>query len=161
MIEGQPLAPIWLLGLRVYLAVIVVGNLAWETLQLLLYTIWMTGTLEEQVFAVIHCTLGDLLIALSSLMLALVIAGNHAWPRGRFWSVATLALMFGVAYTTFSEWLNIVVRQSWAYSERMPLIPLLGFRIGLSPLLQWVVVPAAAFGLVRWMTFKHSDGGRR
>src|SRR5205807_9351338 len=66
-------------------------------------------------------------------------------------------LILGVAYTAFSEWLNIVVRQSWAYSERMPLIPLFGFRIGLSPLLQWIIVPATAFGLVRWITFKHSN----
>jgi cytochrome c len=32
---------------------------------------------------------------------------------------------------------NIVARQSWAYSERMPMISLFGFRMGLSPLLQW------------------------
>jgi hypothetical protein len=61
------------------------------------------GTLAEQAFAVIHCTLGDVLIALSSLMLALVIAGDHAWPRDRFWSVAMLGLIFGVAYIAFSE----------------------------------------------------------
>jgi hypothetical protein len=56
---------------------------------------------------------------------------------------------------------NIVARQSWAYSERMPMISLFGFRMGLSPLLQWVMVPAAGFALVTWMTFKHSYGGRR
>ena len=44
-------------------------------------------------------------------------------------------------------------------SEWMPVIPLFGFRLGLSPLLQWIVVPATAFGLVRWMTFE-GNGGR-
>ena len=68
----------WLQGLRVYLAAIAVGNLVWETLQLPLYTIWRTGTLREQAFAVFHCTLGDLLIALSSLTLALMDAGDPA-----------------------------------------------------------------------------------
>jgi hypothetical protein len=43
----------------------------------------------------------------------------------------------------------------------MPMISLFGFRMGLSPLLQWVMVPAAGFALVTWMTFKHSYGGRR
>jgi hypothetical protein len=141
----------WLQGLRVYLVGIAVGNLAWETLQLPLYTIWRTGTPREQAFAVIHCTLGDLLIALSSLVLALMIVGHSAWPFSRFRQVAGLTIAFGVGYTAFSEWLNVVVRTSWAYSEWMPVIPLFGFRLGLSPLLQWIVVPAAAFGLVRRM----------
>lgn len=150
----------WLRSLRVYLAVIAVGNLVWETLQLPLYTIWRTGTLREQAFAVIHCTLGDLLIALSSLALALIIVGRSAWPSSRFWQVAGLTIIFGIGYTAFSEWLNVVVRASWAYSEWMPVIPLFGFRLGLSPLLQWIVVPAAAFGLLRLMPLEKDNGGR-
>src|SRR6266481_6146170 len=45
--EGQPPAVLWLLGLRVYLAVILAGNLLWEVLHLPLYAIWHrdpTGT---------------------------------------------------------------------------------------------------------------------
>jgi hypothetical protein len=44
--------------------------------------------------------------------------------------------------------MNVYVRRSWAYSELMPAVPLAGYRIGLSPLLQWIVVPAAAFWAV-------------
>jgi hypothetical protein len=154
-------APSWLRSLRLYLGAIAVGNLVWETLQLPLYTIWRTGTVREQAFAVFHCMLGDLLIALSSLALALMMVGHSAWPSARFRQVAMLTIMFGVGYTTFSEWLNVVVRASWAYSELMPVIPLFGFRLGLSPLLQWIVVPAVAFGVVRWMTIERSEGGRR
>ena len=80
----------WLLGLRVYLGVILVGNLIWETLHLPLYTIWTTGTPWERAFAVVHCTLGDLLIAASTLTLALILAGDHRWPRRRFWLVASV-----------------------------------------------------------------------
>ena len=40
-------------------------------------------------------------------------------------------------------WRNIEVRQAWAYREIMPVIPLID--AGLSPILQWVVIPAAAF----------------
>ena len=135
----------WLRSLRRYLGIILGGNLIWEILHLPLYTIWTTGTLKEQAFAVGHCTLGDLLIAGSTLMLALLLVGDPAWPRRRFWPVVLLTLIFGVAYTAFSEWLNVVVRASWAYSEWMPVITLFGHNFGLSPLLQWVVVPAAAF----------------
>jgi len=158
--QARVAKPSWLRSLRVYLGAIATGNLAWETLQLPLYTIWRTGTLREQAFAVFHCTFGDLLIALSSLTLALMIVGQSAWPSSRFWQVAGLTISFGIGYTAFSEWLNVVVRASWAYSEWMPVIPLFGFRLGLSPLLQWIVVPAAAFGLVMRMTFE-GNGGRR
>ncbi len=149
----------WLHGLRLYLGAMAVGNLIWEVLQLPLYTIWDTGTSREQVFAVAHCTLGDLLIALATLILALVIAGHPGWPRSRFWPVAVLTIAFGAAYAVFSEWLNMVVRAAWAYSDRMPSVSLLGTTMGLSPLLQWIVVPAAAFRIARGMTLKYSDGG--
>src|SRR6266478_1886264 len=82
----------WLLGLRVYLGVILVGNLIWETLHLPLYTIWTTGTLWEQAFAVVHCTFGDLLIAVSTLTLpssSLEITAGRDAAFG--WSQASLS----------------------------------------------------------------------
>src|SRR5882762_2607916 len=71
----------WLRGLRVYIATMAGGNLVWESLHLPLYTIWRNGTAPEQAFAVLHCTLGDVLIALSTLMLALIAAGDDGWPE--------------------------------------------------------------------------------
>jgi hypothetical protein len=158
--EGQPPAVLWLLGLRVYLAVILAGNLLWEVLHLPLYAIWKAGTLGEQAFAAGHCALGDLVIAVSALMLALLLAGDQRWPRERFWPTAILTIAFGVAYTAFSEWLNVFVRASWAYSEWMPVVSIASLKIGLSPLLQWIVVPAAAFAIVGWVTTSHAEGGR-
>jgi hypothetical protein len=139
----------WLRALRVYLIGGAAINLAWETLQLPLYTIWQSGTLGSQAFAVAHCTAGDVLIALGALTLALLIAGEGTWPDGRFRIVAVLTVLFGLAYTIFSEWLNVVVRASWAYSDWMPVVPIFGLRVGLSPLMQWLVVPAAALALAR------------
>ena len=137
----------WVRGLRTYLLVIGFGNLIWETLHLPLYTIWNTGTLREKLFAVVHCTGGDVLIALASLALALVIGADRTWPKRGWKRVVLLTVCFGVVYTIFSEWLNIVVRASWAYSELMPVIPVVG--IGLSPLLEWIIVPLLAFNLAR------------
>jgi hypothetical protein len=157
----RPASFAWLRGLRAYLATIALGNLVWEVLQLPLYTIWTTGTPREQAFAVVHCTLGDLLIALSTLAVALVLAGDHTWPRGRFWPVAIVTIVLGVGYTAFSEWLNVVVRAAWSYSELMPQLSLFGLKIGLSPLLQWIVVPAAAFAIVKGVTNNRSHGGQQ
>src|SRR5260370_19549608 len=87
VIERQSPGSAWLLGLRVYLGIAFIGNLVWEILHLPLYTIWITGGLREQAFAAGHCTLGDLLIAVSTLMLALLLAGDRRWPRVRFWQI--------------------------------------------------------------------------
>jgi hypothetical protein len=48
--------------LLAYLALAGAGHFLWETAQLPLYTIWSTGTRLEILFAIIHCTAGDLLI---------------------------------------------------------------------------------------------------
>jgi hypothetical protein len=133
-------------------------GLAWESARLPLYTLWRTGTAGGKLFAVVHCTLGDLLIALASLAFGLVLAGHRDWPARRFGAVGALTMAFGLSYTAFSEWLNIVVRESRAYSELMPVVPVFGFNVGVSPLLQWVVVPtltlhaARRAGAARWGT---------
>jgi len=137
----------WLTALRRYLVAIVLGNLVWELAQLPLYTIWHDGSANEIVFAVLHCTGGDLLIASTALLGALLVAGDGHWPRARFRTVATIASVGGLAYTLFSEWLNTEIRGSWAYTELMPQLPLIG--AGVSPFAQWIVVPLAAFWWVR------------
>lgn len=135
----------WHSALRRYIGVIALGNLAWEFVQLPFYTIWRTGTLGEIVFAVVHCTGGDILIALSSLAVALLAVGSGEWPEERFRAIAALTIILGIAYTIFSEYLNIVIRAAWAYSDMMPVFSVFGFRVGASPLLQWIAVPLAAF----------------
>jgi hypothetical protein len=145
----MPVSANWLGAQRAYLLTIAVGDFIWEAAQLPLYTLWQTGTPGEKLFAVVHCTLGDLLIALAALTLGLVLAGHRDWPLRRFAAVAALLLAFGLGYTVFSEWLNIVVRRSWAYSSVMPVVSLFGLGIGLSPLLQWIVVPTLALYAAR------------
>lgn len=108
-----------------------------------LYTLWRTGTSFEIAFAALHCTGGDVLIALSVLMLALFLVGGSAWPAVRNRQVVSLTIVFGLGYTIFSEWLNIEVREAWAYSDLMPVIPIID--AGLSPVLQWIVIPLAGF----------------
>ena len=111
------------------------------------YTISSEGNLSAILFAVVHCTGGDVLIAGASLLLALLVSGNPAWPKESYRSVACLTLAFGIVYTAFSEWLNTEVRGSWAYSDLMPVVPLID--AGLSPLAQWIVIPIAAFWWAR------------
>lgn len=138
----------WLSALRTYLVISGVAHLAWEAAQLPLYTIWSTASLRELAFAVLHCTGGDILIALSTLAVALVLAGDPTWPSNRFGRVCVLTVGFGISYTVFSEWLNAGVRASWTYSDWMPTLPWIG--TGLSPLLQWIVIPTLALLALRY-----------
>lgn len=118
-------------------------NLVWEFAQMPLYTIWTTGSAGEIVYAGLHCTAGDVLIGAAALLGALLLAGPARWPREGRGRVLVVAVSLGLAYTVFSEWLNIDVRGAWDYSERMPVIPLLG--TGLTPFLQWLTLPVAAY----------------
>lgn len=133
----------WLTALRRYMGFVAAANLIWEFAHMPLYTLWETGSAAEIVFAAVHCTGGDILIALSAVMLSLFLFGNTGWPAERRVQVVAGAIAFGLAYTMFSEWLNIEVREAWAYRELMPVIPVLD--AGLSPVLQWIVVPLAGF----------------
>ena len=137
-------SPNWLAALRAYLLTAAAAGILWETAQLPLYGIWRTGTYGENLFAAVHCTGGDLLIALASLTIGLMLAGHRDWPVRRFGMVAAITLAIGFGYTVFSEWLNVAVRKSWTYSGLMPVVSILGLNLGVSPLMQWIVIPALA-----------------
>lgn len=137
----------WLVALRIYFVFILAANFVWEVAHLPLYTIWAEGTVGEIAFAVTHCTGGDLLISLASLSLGLLLAGKPEWPERGFYQVMAPTIAFGVGYTIFSEWLNIMVRKSWEYSELMPIVPVVD--VGLSPVAQWLVIPATGLLLAR------------
>jgi len=122
-----------------------VSNFAWEIAHLPLYTLWTEGKPGDLVFAVFHCTAGDLMIAFITLGIAVMLAGLNRWPDSRIVPVTVLTVSFGLAYTLFSEWLNVFVRQSWAYSELMPIIPMID--TGLSPMAQWFLLPLIG---LRW-----------
>jgi len=132
----------WLRVLRRYVAVAAVMNLFWEFAHLPLYTIWEYAPVSDIAFAALHCTGGDILIALSSVILILFLAGDPAWPATGYRRVAVLTVIAGLAYTLFSEWLNVKVLGAWAYRDAMPLIPVVD--IGASPILQWLVIPSVA-----------------
>ena len=133
----------WLPVIRRYIVYSAGGHLVWETAHIPLYTIWVEGSWSEIAFAVAHCTGGDLLIAMSTLLLALILVGGTGWPAERAGRVLLLAVGLGLSYTIFSEWLNIVIRAAWAYRDIMPVVPVLD--AGLTPLLQWIIVPSLAY----------------
>lgn len=128
-----------------YALLMLAANLAWEIAQLPLYTLWTEASARSIAVSVVHCTLGDLIIAVVSLIVSLAIVERIAVRTGRYVSLPITVTALGAAYTVFSEWLNVAVLQNWQYSPLMPVLRPLG--TGLSPLLQWIVLPPICLAL--------------
>ena len=133
---------VWRLVLARYLPALAAFNLLWEIAQLPLYTLWTGAPPAYIAYAVLHCTVGDVLIGAGALLAALVATRAGTLREWRWMRVSIFAVAFGLAYTAFSEWMNTAIRGNWAYSEWMPVLPFVS--LGLAPLLQWVMVPIAA-----------------
>lgn len=129
----------WLAGL----------SLAWEVAQLPLYTIWTDSSAGYIAFAVGHCTVGDLMIGSAALALALIAGRERALERWHWRRIAVTAALAAILYTAFSEWLNVAILRSWAYSEWMPVLEITDLQLGVSPLLQWLVIPPLALYFAR------------
>ena len=112
-------------------------NLTWEIAHLRLYTLWASADALSVAWAVFHCTLGDVAIALAMFALAAIMLGAKDWPASRPWIGGAIVVTGALAYTVWSEWYNVYRAGSWSYTESMPLV----FGIGLSPLLQWLILP--------------------
>jgi hypothetical protein len=91
-----------------------------------------------------HTTTAKLLVGFAA-----IAVGHRDWPGSHFKRVAVVAIALGLGYTIFSEWLNVFVRGTWSYSEWMPIMAFRGWEVGLSPLLQWSIVPTLCFVLTR------------
>jgi len=65
------------------------------------------------------------------------------------WAPFVTFMAIGVVYTVFSEYFNLYLLETWAYSQWMPTIA----SIGLVPVLQWVVIPTFVVRLCESKTF--------
>lgn len=112
-------------------------NLSWEIAQVRLYTIWAEADRFTVAWSLLHCSVGDVLIGLALFVLAGMALWRVDWPASRPWAGGAIFVTGAMAYTAWSEWYNVYRAGSWSYTASMPLI----FGIGLSPLLQWLILP--------------------
>ncbi len=140
----------------VWSALAFVLNLVWEISHLGLYTIWREADGPRIAWAVFHCTLGDAAIALALFALTAIVLWRADWPVSRPWAGGMIVVTGGIAFTAWSEWYNVYRVGAWGYTAAMPTI----YGIGLSPLLQWLILPpliiVAYRGLVPVLFGQHS-----
>lgn len=123
----------------------------WEMLQVPLYADMARMAHWPGIVVCAKATAGDVVIAVAAYATAAGCARTWRWRASRGYVATYLAV--GVAITVVLEALNVYVWHRWAYATAMPL--LLG--IGVSPLLQWAIVPPLAL----WLMQRHVAGRRR
>ncbi len=127
-------------------------SLVWEVLQSPFYTDTFTAPWAAVAFNRLHCAGVDALILLAAFWI-IALHWGRSWMDTARWAPYIMFLALGVAYTAWSEYVNVFVKQNWAYSRWMPTVA----GIGLVPLLQWVIVPSVSLQLAtrEW----HTAGG--
>ena len=111
-------------------------HFAWEMGQHSLYLLMHSLPFWRATAVCARATAGDLVITAIAFAAAAKLGGRY-WPllRRRL-SPTPIFLTVGMLITIGYE-IYAVSTGRWAYDERMPQI----FGIGLSPLLQWIVIP--------------------
>lgn len=117
----------------------------WEVAQLPLYTLWEDPSRRRIIAYLIHCIAGDVLIATTLFLFTAALFRDFAWPLHRPWRAGVIMVAMGLIYTVFSEWYNVYRAGAWAYAASMPLVA----GIGLTPLMQWIVVPVVMIVIIR------------
>lgn len=122
-------------------------NFLWEMVQTPLYDDVSRKTYLQILISRLHCTLGDVLILLCAYWVVAGFSHNRYWVT-LFRPQHLLGFtLLGLGYTLLSEWVNIDIRSAWGYSPLMPRLPLIG--TGLTPFLQWLILPPVVAGVTR------------
>ena len=121
-------------------------NFFWEVVQTYFYTL-KDSHFSKMLYGWFHCTFGDVILTIGSFWLVSAVSRNRKWllKLNRLNFIGFI--MVGVVYTVFSEWANVHVFKSWGYNQSLPIIPWV--KMGLTPFLQWIVIPPIVILLVR------------
>lgn len=127
-------------------------HFVWEFLQVPTYAGMAEMAHWEGIKLCTSATIGDVGFALTAFWTASLVARTRHW-MGNLAALPVLAFLgTGIALTVGFEFYYTQITQRWTYSDLMPLVP--PFGTGLSPLLQWLVLPPA----VLWMSGRYLAG---
>ena len=133
-------------------------NFFWEVTQTYFYTM-RESSFSTMLYGWLHCTLGDVIITLGSFWLISMMSHNRRWFLNLKRLNFILFILVGLVYTFFSEMVNVQIFRSWNYNEYMPIIPWM--KVGLTPVLQWLIIPSTAILLVRHHLLLNQEGLKR
>lgn len=122
----------------------VLVNYPWELAQTPLYE--GMGDLRRMFWHCFAASLGDGLLMLLIFGVGWAVLKRRDWyvqPRIRGYA---LMLAAGLVIATAVEWVAVGIARQWNYSDRMPVVPLLG--VGLAPVAQMLFLPPLIFRAV-------------
>ena len=122
-------------------------HFVWEFIQVPTYAEMAVMPHWEGVKLCTSATFGDVGFALTAFWTTAAAARSRYWIlTPRIWQVAMFTAI-GIGLTIGFEYYYTEVSERWNYSDLMPLVP--PFGTGLSPLLQWIVIPLLVLSLAR------------
>jgi len=128
-------------------------NFTWEMLQMPLYRGMQQKPLWIAALICLEATIADLVILFAAYWLI-------AWRKRTWHWMPTMQsrdmlrfTMIALAISTAIELIATKVFHRYAYNSRMPIVPVLD--IGVTPLLQWVLLPPVVLLLARYTGKKH------
>lgn len=129
-------------------------HFVWEFIQVPTYAGMAEMPHWEAIKLCMSATFGDVGFALTAFWAACLAARSRDWILRPTRIPSAIFVAVGIVLTVGFEYYYTNVSLRWTYSDLMPLVPPLG--TGLSPLLQWLVIPP----LVTWLTRRHLLGAR-
>ncbi|MCV0438862.1 MAG: hypothetical protein K5880_09530 [Hydrogenophaga sp.] len=132
-------------------------NYPWEFLQVPLFADMPQAAHWDAIRTCTRATLGDAVIMLIAYWTVGLVARNRSWVLAPSTARILMFAATGVVITIAIERLAVagIWLGGWRYSSLMPVVP--GIGVGLSPLLQWVVLPP----LVIWFSRRQILGSSR
>tara|TARA_R110000787_G_scaffold82392_2_gene178046 strand:+ start:566 stop:1048 length:483 start_codon:yes stop_codon:yes gene_type:complete len=139
----------------IYLVSSAVFHLFWEFAHSPLYTLWRSGSPVQIVSDVAQCTLGDIAIAAAAIFAGWWLLRRSFWPPTARFAFAVTTVATGFLLTVVIEWASIHLLARWSYDARMPVLPYV--HVGISPVLQWLIVPSVSL----WLAFRAERSGSK
>jgi hypothetical protein len=120
-------------------------NFVWEMAQGGLFAYMKQLSFAQATLRCLLAAFGDLVILTIAFGITAMISRRWNWPvRGGFTVTSAIFVATGLMITVLYErW--AIDSGRWSYDLRMPTI----FGVGLSPLLQWVIVPLIGLAIYR------------
>lgn len=124
-------------------------HFVWEFLQVPTYEGMAEMAHWQAVKMCTSATIGDVGFALTAFWTTSLMARSRHWIAAPTNCQRLVFLGVGIGLTVGFEYYYTNISLRWTYSDFMPLVP--PFGTGLSPLIQWIVVPLLTLWLSRRM----------
>lgn len=122
-------------------------HFVWEFLQVPAFAGMPEMNHWQGIVVCTEATIGDVGVALGAFWSATLVGRSRYWFLRPSFLPLVVFIGIGAGLTVGLEYYYTEVSNRWAYADIMPLVP--PFGTGLSPFLQWIIIPLMVVFIVR------------